>query len=592
MTDEHNLRTLGCYRQQMTNDQASMWGENVIVETPNIDKLASQGALFTNFYTVAPICTPSRASFMSGRYPIGPEISANRNHESMNMNTTTFAQVLSEQGYTTGYFGKWHLDGEEKPGWGNTTNPTFGFMENKYLYNRGHWKYMDEVNGDMKEYGFQNQNTFEGKEDKHYVTDYLFDRGIEFIQRAQQTTGTSGAATVDTPFLAFLSIPDPHGPNNVREPYGSMYKDMHFKLPKSAVAAVRKDPAMAVWSEYDHGSVLLDEADDYLKAYENGNFYQNAMQQYYGMVKNIDHNVGKLLSFLKGAKIDDETIVVFTSDHGDLLGEHGKMNKGLPYQTSAGVPFILRYPEKVSPGKVIHSAHSSIDVFPTILNLMNVDIDDDKLEGVDGKDFTLDLMETALSTSEEETPGKIVVSFDVGNKKNGHGSWVAAITGHIKLVISKADDPWLYDLEADPFEMHNFFDDSTYTFIRQALLDELYNVLTKYDIPIIHSSSYIKFNTRACADSWNRIDVELNTTTSIISTTCSVISDSDSLGVSSLCNLPIVQEHCPVTCKVCWQDSVGVMWAKGELLTCNELKKKDHCLNVRVKEFCPVACDK
>ena len=300
LTDEHNLRTLGCYRDALGGEQTHVWGDNLEVETPNIDRLAAEGALFSNFYTVAPVCTPSRASFMSGLYP--PKTGESQyNHGRMNDNITTFANILKDQrDYFTGYFGKWHLNGDEKPGWGNDERK-FGFENTKYQYNRGHWKYLDEINGDMEAFEFNQQHRFNGREDKHFTTDYLFDRGIEFMDEAKER---------DQPFAYVLSIPDPHPPNQARQPYEDMYKHMHFNLPQSAKIAVRRDPAPPLWNYHEHDGVSLSDTEEYLKEYEDANRYQNHLQQYFGMVKCIDDNVGKLLDYLEGAGIHNETIVV------------------------------------------------------------------------------------------------------------------------------------------------------------------------------------------------------------------------------------------------------------------------------------------
>ena len=203
LTDEHNLRTLGCYRQIFIDnnqeEQAYVWGEGVAVETPHIDRLAAEGAILTNFYTVAPLCTPSRASFMSGLYP--QRTGASKNHGRMNDDIVTFAEILQTQrGYHTGYAGKWHLNGEAKPGWSdpNSEFRRFGFKDSTYMWNRGHWKFLENENDNRKEYVFSDRNKFRGKEDVHFTTDYLFDRSLEFMSEAKSR---------NEPFAYVLSIP-------------------------------------------------------------------------------------------------------------------------------------------------------------------------------------------------------------------------------------------------------------------------------------------------------------------------------------------------------------------------------------------------
>jgi arylsulfatase A-like enzyme len=214
ITDEHNLRTLGCYRDFFVNEnqdrQAYVWGDNRYVETPFIDSLAAEGALFTNFYTVAPLCTPSRASFMTGLFP--QKTGSESNHGQMNSDMETFATVLRlQKDYKTGYFGKWHLNGSTKPGWGDNSRK-FGFEDTHYQWNRGHWKFLNEKgDGTMEAFNYtEAEYKYIGEEDKHFATDFLFDRGIEFMDKAQEQ---------DESFAFVLSIPDPHVPNDVRPPY-------------------------------------------------------------------------------------------------------------------------------------------------------------------------------------------------------------------------------------------------------------------------------------------------------------------------------------------------------------------------------------
>jgi len=304
LTDEHNIRTLGCYRDyfrsQNQDDQATVWGRNLEVETPNIDRLAREGALMTNFYTVAPLCTPSRASFLSGLYPAATG-GSNVNHGRMDDDIVTFAEILKEKrDYHTGYIGKFHLNGEDKPGWGNETRK-FGFIENKYLYNQGHWKWLDEVDGNMEAYTYLEGGKFKKKQRKHFTTVFLFDRGIEFMERAK---------SLNKPFSYVLSIPDPHAPNQVRRPYDEMFNDMHFKLPLTGRQSILKDPAPPKWNFHDHMEAPLDDAEQYIDELESRKSFQNHLQQYFGMVKCIDDNVGKLLNYLTEAGIDEETIIV------------------------------------------------------------------------------------------------------------------------------------------------------------------------------------------------------------------------------------------------------------------------------------------
>ena len=131
MTDEHNYKTLGCYRDQLEKEQAFIWGEGVAVQTPNINSIANDGALYTHFFANSPMCTPARASFLSGIYP--PATGAAENHAPMNKHIVTFAQILKDNGWDTSFVGKWHLNGHARPGWSSEGESVFGFDSTKYL---------------------------------------------------------------------------------------------------------------------------------------------------------------------------------------------------------------------------------------------------------------------------------------------------------------------------------------------------------------------------------------------------------------------------------------------------------------------------
>lgn len=295
-TDEHNFRTLGCYRALLPPEQAYVWGEKIAVTTPNIDQLARRGALCDRFYASSPVCTPSRASFVSGLYP--QNTGADSNDHPMNADVVTFADVLRKSGYATGYAGKWHVDGPARPGWAPARK--FGFEDNRYMFNRGHWKKMaDTPKGpEVVAKNAQGKPAYavDGADDKSFTTDFLADRAVEFIKNHK-----------DQPFCYMVSFPDPHGPNTVRAPYDQMYAELKFQHPASSASKGQDLPA---WLQPPARPAL------------------ERMSTYFGMVKCIDDNVGKLVAALRQVNLLERTIVIFTSDHGDMCGEHGRVNKG------------------------------------------------------------------------------------------------------------------------------------------------------------------------------------------------------------------------------------------------------------------------
>ena len=416
ITDEHNFRTLGCYRETLAPEQALMWGPEAIVETPHVDGLAKGGVLFTSMYGSSPSCTPSRGSMFTGLYP---QITGTpSNNLALSTKVPTIATVLSENGYHTGYCGKWHLSGEAKPGW--APEYSYGFQDNRFMFNRGHWKKLG-IKDDGTPFvspGRNNQPSSKvaGADEKSFTTDWLTDRAIDYIDQHKSE-----------PFFYVVSYPDPHTPNTVRAPYNKMFTDMKFEMPRT-FDQQRDDDAPA-WQRPDGKTANL----------------LRDMPQYFGMVKCIDDNVGRLIGKLEAEGLLDNTIIVFSSDHGDLCGEHTRVNKGVPYEASAVIPFIIADGRKladarVSPGKVVNQAANTTDWMATFLSLLDIP----NPPKTAGRDLT------PLMGSETPTDWHDItfVRFQ---------GWQMAVNDRYKLFVDRSDhEPWLFDLETDPDETTNF----------------------------------------------------------------------------------------------------------------------------------------
>ena len=450
-TDEHNFRTLGCYRGLLPEGQAFVWGKGVAVETPNIDRLAGDGLLCTSYYAAAPVCTPSRASFMTGLYPHAT--GAPQNNIPMSDSVLTFAEILRRNGYATGYVGKWHLDGLAKPGWEPARK--IGWEDNRYMFNRGHWKVFADSGSRARVVGSHIEELdkyiydINKADEQSFATDFLTDKTIALIREVDG----------EKPFCMMLSLPDPHGPNSVRAPYDTMYQHMYFQTP---VTFHQTPEQMPGWLG---GGKNLIQADT-LK--------QKPMSRYFGMVKCIDDNVGKLMAFLRESGLEENTIVVFTSDHGDLMGEHRKHNKGSPYETSAGVPYIMKYPGHILAGKVIHKAYTSADFTPTLLGILGLQ---QTLQDPHGRD------DSRVFLSREA-----VVDSDEITYMRAHGldpGWVTAVNDRYKLVLSKQDSPWLFDLEEDPDELTNFYGQPQYNTVSDLLARRLAEWMEKTGDPLL-----------------------------------------------------------------------------------------------------------
>lgn len=439
-TDEHSFRTLGCYRDCLSEEQARPWGLKNVVETPNIDYLAKQGVLFTRCYATTPVSSPSRASFLTGLYPQNAGVFTN--DMVLNEQALTFGEIFRQNGYETGYIGKLHLNGKGRPEWHPSRD--FGFTDNRYMYNRGHWK---KITGLEEEVDFAQKANIQTTDSLSFTTDYLTNRAIEFISQHKNKS-----------FCCMLSLPDPHGPNQVRAPYDKMYSSMSFNEP---VSSQKDTTGLPAWS---HGEHL------------QGDKMEN-MAAYFGMIKCIDDNIGRLLQVLRENKILDRTIIVFTSDHGDLCGEHGLVNKGVPLDGSARVPFIISYPAGMTKGVKVNHVMSVVDFTPSLLSFCGIK-SPMKYEGRDISDLWVgktlsDRLEDAVFM--RSTTSVIASDWDESDTEK-RARWISVVTPRYKLTLSEnaVDIPWLSDLEKDPDELVNCYFNPIYQEIVVQLKKQLF----------------------------------------------------------------------------------------------------------------------
>lgn len=446
MTDEHNLRTLGCYRDLMPAEQAEIWGKGNIVETPNLNALAENGLISLATYASSPVSGPTRACFQTGLYAHNTGVPTN--DMSMHRDVETFAQVLVNHGYSTGYMGKWHLDGEGRPQW--APSDKFGWQDNRYMFNRGHWKKLalTETGAEVGAVSPKGTPSYDvnNADEESFTTDFLCNRAIEFMQTNK-----------NAPFCCMISIPDPHGPNTVRKPYNTMFQHLDFKTPYTYT------------ERGDHGNTGWETME--------GGFSSKEMQQYFGMVKCIDDNLGKLIQFLKSEGLFENTLIIFTSDHGDLCGEHHRHNKSVPYEMSAKVPFVMHHPALIKKRKVDKTTFASVDFKPTLLGLLGIKAE----KPSEGRDVSAYLLGKKIKEKDNITflrSGTVLSIFDGQTDISKRSYWAAAVTSRYKLICTTAEneETWLIDLEKDPYELKNLYKDSAYS----KIIKQLSVALLKY----------------------------------------------------------------------------------------------------------------
>ncbi|AZQ63794.1 PKD domain-containing protein [Flammeovirga pectinis] len=442
-TDEHNFKTISKYRNlDMSSGNVSAeeyynpWNASEHMETPNIDRIATEGAISTKHYATSPTCTPSRASLMTSLYP--GSTGAARNDRPMTDDLPTFANVFKENGYSTSYIGKWHLEGYDNPGekvWGAGRH--FGFDNIDWRIEKEHWTWYNEDGEPPYNWGEEGEpDPVDGKP-WIFATDFYTNKALEIMEADIKE---------DKPFCMVVSIPDPHTPNHSSPKYADWARSISFGAPKTYVETYRTEAEEAdgvvkrpTWADKRNNNDVWYGSTRYAEFDE---FY---MQEYWGMLRSVDENVGRMLDFLDDQGIADNTIVIYTVDHGDMTFEHSRINKGVPFENSAKIPFIIRYPEKIKEGKIVTTPNMNVDVAPTILSLAGLPA----MEGIHGQDIS------DLYTNEDllvDVADTVYITEDAG-------WWASAATSRYKLVLANKDQPYLFDLEEDPLELKNQLED-------------------------------------------------------------------------------------------------------------------------------------
>lgn len=434
------------YPDQLRADAMGCSG-NPVVRTPYIDRLAQEGVQFTEAYTSYPICCPFRASVQTGKYAQAHGMV--QNHFPLRGDQTFLAQVLRDAGYRTGYVGKWHLEGGPKPGF-VPPDRRFGF-EDFVGFNRGH-EYLKSVYFDDAGQPYLS---------KRYEPDYQTDQLIDFID-------SSAAAEDGKPFFGYISYGPPHFPMDVPEYIRNIYKPEEVNLPIGV-------PNAALQAEVQKRRIEVDCGGDERSWHHSHAAYDTKadgepeteaeirqfVAEYYGMIHNIDFNVGRVLNRLDALGIADNTIVVFLSDHGDMLGQHGSFCgiKVQAYRAAMHVPLIVRYPARFAAGtKTQALVDVGVDMMPTLLDLCGVDIPDE----VQGESYL-----PVLDGTETEARDAIMYQtfLQTGGQKGEFAPYAerGVRTRDWLYVRQKNRRTMLFDLQNDYHEQNNLIDDPQYT---------------------------------------------------------------------------------------------------------------------------------
>jgi arylsulfatase A-like enzyme len=322
-----------------------------IAKTPNIDRIAKDGALFKNFFVTLPLCSPSRGSFLTGQYAHKNAIIDNTDRAAQSHKLVTFPKLLHDVGYETAYVGKLHM--------GNDDSPRPGF--DRWVSFKGQGVYQDPM------------INFDGKAEKvpGYMTDILNSNAVAFVNKEHTK-----------PFVLYLAHKAVHGPFTPAERHKDLYADAKISPPPSVADSLEGKPALTRDVEtVPQKKQKKTATQSNFKAEKK--FPPGTMLQQLRALASIDEGVGQIFAALEKTKQLDNTIFIFSSDNGYFWAEHGLGDKRWAYEESIRDPLLVRYPKLVKAGTKIDEIVLNIDLAPTLLELGGAKIPKD----VQGESF-------------------------------------------------------------------------------------------------------------------------------------------------------------------------------------------------------------
>ncbi len=491
MTDDHTAQAMSCYG-------------SLLVETPNLDRLAREGMLFENCYVPNAISGPSRACILTGKYSHANGFTDNS--RTFDGDQQTFPKLLHEAGYQTAMIGKWHLNSDPQ-----------GFDFWSILVGQGeYYAPLFIENG-------------EEKVCPGYVTDVITDKAIDFLERRDP----------DRPFAMLYYHKAPHRNWMPAQRHLGMFDDKVFPEPDNLLddyagrGRAAREQAMEIgrdmWPEWDLKLITPEEiaridelthTDDankddvkrandrlssimqYRAAYDrmtdaekarwNEAYapriaewralcdkaskeeivrwkYQQYMKDYCAVIKGVDENVGRLLDYLERIGELDNTIIVYTSDQGFFLGEHGWFDKRFMYEECQRTPLLVRYPKAVKAGTRSDALAMNIDLAPTFVEMAGLDVPED----MQGRSLR-EVLTSGGATPADWRTGVYYHYYEYPSWHSVKRHYGIRTRDHKLIHFYNDVDEWeLYDMRRDPHEMRNVYDDPAYAEVRARLHAEL-----------------------------------------------------------------------------------------------------------------------
>ncbi|HCP36238.1 MAG TPA: acetylglucosamine-6-sulfatase [Verrucomicrobiales bacterium] len=321
-----------------------MEGGPAFLETPNLDRMAAQGAHFRNAFVTTSLCSPSRASILTGQYMHHHRVVDNQ--RPVAEGTRFFPEYLQEAGYTTGFVGKWHMGHDHD-------EPRKGF--NHWVSFKGQGTYFDpelNLNGSRKSF-------------KGYTTDILADQALEWLKTRSD----------EDPFLLYLSFKAVHYPFQPAPRHHGRYEDKAIDYPMTMANTESNYQTQSNWiRERRYGIHGIDHMETGPLDKDPVPSFDDLYHRYCETVHGLDENIGRVLDYLDSSKLMENTIVVYLGDNGFALGEHGFYDKRDAFEESIRIPMLAMAPGLIKPGSKIDAMMLNMDLAPTLLEAANINI--------------------------------------------------------------------------------------------------------------------------------------------------------------------------------------------------------------------------
>ncbi len=412
------------------------------IETPSIDRLAREGIEFENAFVTTSLCSPSRASFMTGMYMHHHQVVDNNNL--MKKRTVIFPELLQKAGYQTAFIGKWHMGG-------SSDEPRQGF---------DHWV---SFKGQGTYFPAHQKLNVNGKQvlRKKYMTDELSDYAQSWLEQQDDKK----------PFLLYLSHKGVHGPYHPAPRHLNRYKNKKVLLPDSMKDSAENYFGKPMWVKNQRNSW---HGVDHPYHSRFNQSIEEMYQHYCEMLISIDDSVKRIMNSLRKKELDQNTIVIFTSDGGFLWGEHGLIDKRCAYEESLRIPFLVWAPKTFESQRKVNSMIANIDVAPTLLELAGVTIP----ESMDGISFT-----NLLENKEENNGNRKSLLYEYYWEYNFPQTPTTFALRNDRYKLIQYHGIWdtdeFYDLKQDPKEMKNLIRDPAFRKPVQTMRRDLHSELER-----------------------------------------------------------------------------------------------------------------